>query len=95
MPSRGAAAKGSGGHREREQVRTSATRREATGGGGWGGRSFKGQRRTAARLIRSSTTGCIDATAIMSARSSRSTCSEVGGAEVAVVVTEVAVAATH
>eukprot|EP00964_Phaeocystis_antarctica_P161067 scaffold133119_cov30-Phaeocystis_antarctica.AAC.1 len=49
------------------------------------GCAFKGRRRAAARLMRSSTTGCIIATANMSARSSRSTCSEV------VVVMEVAV----
>ena len=49
------------------------------------GRTFKGRRRTAARLMRASTTGCIIATANISARSSRSTCSEV------VVVMEVAV----
>ena len=50
------------------------------------GRTFKGRRRTAARLMRASTTGCIIATANMSARSSRSTCSEVVVMVVEVVV---------
>ena len=56
------------------------------------GRTFKGRRRTAARLMRASTTGCIIATANISARSSRSTCSEVVVRVVEVVVVmEVAV----
>ena len=45
-----------------------------------------GRRRTAARLMRASTTGCIIATANISARSSRSTCSGVVVMVVEVVV---------
>jgi hypothetical protein len=80
VPTRGAPAKDRGRHREREGGANIDSMSQGHG------RAFKGRRRTAARLMRASTTGCIIATASMSARSRRSTCSEV-----VVVVMEVAV----